>query len=227
MLSSRHHIHEWTMSSTRRLRTQVQASQDCEIILGWAFLLLQSEAATPYLVHHHIHCWIFVSIRAILYTFLVNLRWAFKFELFPFHPIIWNWLLALSNKAHKLKSSNSMKKLLKFLIWGSRFMRVLMNSNKSDIPNLIGVTWPSIVNTIHFIIYPIDEIFYADTLTTIFTNYSDLTSTCLDLFQSLQVLKVETNFSFSKRPLLAVTSRALRILMRWPALRGNQTIGQL
>ena len=54
MLSSRHHIHEWTMSSTRRLRTQVQASQDCEIILGWAFVLLQSVAATPYLVHHHI-----------------------------------------------------------------------------------------------------------------------------------------------------------------------------
>ena len=107
MLSSRHHIHEWTMSSTRRLRTQVQASQDCEIILGWAFLLLQSEAATPYLVHHHIHCWIFVSIRAILYTFLVNLRWAFKFELFPFHPIIWSWLLALSNTAHELKSSKS------------------------------------------------------------------------------------------------------------------------
>ena len=25
MLSSRHHIHEWTMSSTRRLRTQVQS----------------------------------------------------------------------------------------------------------------------------------------------------------------------------------------------------------
>ena len=94
----------------------------------------------------------------------------------------------------KVKQIN--EKLLKFLIWGSRFMRVLMNSIKSDIPNLIGVTWPSIVHTIHFIIYPIDEIFYADTLTTIFTNYSDLTSTCLDLFQSLQVLKVETKFQF-------------------------------
>ena len=46
-------------------------------------------------------------------------------------------------------------------------MRVPMNSNKSDIPNLIGVTRPSINYLINCILPT--EIFYANTLTIIFT----------------------------------------------------------
>ena len=113
MLSSRHHIHEWTMSSTRRLRTQVQSITRLRNY-SWLASLYQIPllclAATLYLAHHFIsiiNCSIFASMRAILYTCPVNLRWASKFELFPFHPIIWSWLRALSNTTHELKSSKS------------------------------------------------------------------------------------------------------------------------
>ena len=49
----------------------------------------------------------------------------------------------------------------------------------------------------------------------------------LTCFKVFKYWNLKQNFSFSKRPLWAVTSRAPRILMRWPALQENQTIGQL